>query len=314
MNRSLETITRVKRPAATRPRSSVTETRKTRRRPSMASRTASALHPGADRGRGQVADLDPVLHGAGALVEPAVEGRPGGLLGEQDDAGRGQHGDVGGAGGGRRVGVADHPLDGRGQTRMELHSRTIEGQCGRGRKEPSPASVSPDKKPRNRALAARRKDPPVVEESVLQRVLAAALRSGGDFAEVYVEDRRNAGARLDDGKIEEFTAGRERGAGIRVVAGAVHRLRPHVGPVGEGADRSGPGRRRRRPGRRGPHHRPGPRSPAGRRRRTRSGSCPSRSRSSARPRSCAGPTTPPGPPAAPSARCRPPTPTPASGC
>ena len=103
----------------------------------------------------------------------------------------------------------------------------------------------------------------MVEESVLQRVLTAALRSGGEFAEVYVEDRRNAGARLDDGKIEEFTAGRERGAGIRVVSGLVHRLRPHVGPVGEGADRGGPGRRRRRPGRRGPHHRPGLRGPPG---------------------------------------------------
>jgi len=60
----------------------------------------------------------------------------------------------------------------------------------------------------------------VVEESVLQRVLAAALRNGGEFAEIYVEDRRNSGARLDDGKIEEFTAGREKGAGIRVVAGS----------------------------------------------------------------------------------------------
>ena len=60
----------------------------------------------------------------------------------------------------------------------------------------------------------------MVEESVLQRVLGAALRSGGEFAEVYVEDRRTAGARLDDGRIEEFTAGRERGAGIRVVAGS----------------------------------------------------------------------------------------------
>ncbi len=59
----------------------------------------------------------------------------------------------------------------------------------------------------------------MIEESVLQRVLAAALRTGGEFAEVFVEDRRNAGARLDDGRIEEFTAGRERGAGIRVVSG-----------------------------------------------------------------------------------------------
>jgi TldD protein len=60
----------------------------------------------------------------------------------------------------------------------------------------------------------------VVEESVLSRVLSAALRTGGEFAEVYVEDRRSSGARLDDGRIEEFTAGRERGAGIRVVSGA----------------------------------------------------------------------------------------------
>jgi TldD protein len=59
----------------------------------------------------------------------------------------------------------------------------------------------------------------VVEKSVLQRVLSAALRTGGEFAEVFVEDRRNSGARLDDGRIEEFTAGRERGAGIRVVSG-----------------------------------------------------------------------------------------------
>jgi TldD protein len=60
----------------------------------------------------------------------------------------------------------------------------------------------------------------VVEESVLGRVLSAALRTGGEFAEVFVEDRRSSGARLDDGRIEEFTAGRERGAGIRVVSGA----------------------------------------------------------------------------------------------
>ncbi len=59
----------------------------------------------------------------------------------------------------------------------------------------------------------------MVEETVLQRVLSTALRTGGEFAEVFVEDRRSTGARLDDQKIEEFTAGRERGAGIRVVRG-----------------------------------------------------------------------------------------------
>jgi TldD protein len=59
----------------------------------------------------------------------------------------------------------------------------------------------------------------VIEEAVLQRVLGAALRTGGDFAEVFAEDRRSSVARLDDGRVEELTSGRERGAGIRVVAG-----------------------------------------------------------------------------------------------
>jgi len=59
----------------------------------------------------------------------------------------------------------------------------------------------------------------VIEPSVAQRVLAAALRSGGDFAEVFVEDRRTTSAVLDDGKVEQLASGHERGAGIRVVSG-----------------------------------------------------------------------------------------------
>jgi len=59
----------------------------------------------------------------------------------------------------------------------------------------------------------------MVDEGVLQRVLAASLRTGGEFAEVYVEDKRSSSAALDDGKVEEVTSGRDRGAGVRVVAG-----------------------------------------------------------------------------------------------
>jgi len=59
----------------------------------------------------------------------------------------------------------------------------------------------------------------LIEESILQRTLQTALRHGGDFAEVFAEDRRSASARLDDAKVEEFVSGRERGAGIRVVRG-----------------------------------------------------------------------------------------------
>ena len=60
----------------------------------------------------------------------------------------------------------------------------------------------------------------MIEKQVLQRVLGAALRGGGELAEVFAEDRRTSTARLDDAKVEELTSGRERGAGIRVVAGA----------------------------------------------------------------------------------------------
>jgi TldD protein len=59
----------------------------------------------------------------------------------------------------------------------------------------------------------------VIDEAVVGTVLDAALRTGGDFAEVYVEDRRGSAARLDDGRVEDLASGRERGAGIRVVAG-----------------------------------------------------------------------------------------------
>jgi TldD protein len=58
----------------------------------------------------------------------------------------------------------------------------------------------------------------LIEEAILQRTLQTALRHGGEFAEVFAEDRRVASARLDDGKVEEFVSGRERGAGIRVVS------------------------------------------------------------------------------------------------
>lgn len=59
----------------------------------------------------------------------------------------------------------------------------------------------------------------VLDPSSLQRALATALATGGDFAEVFVEDKRISSARLDDRRVEELTSGRDRGAGIRVVVG-----------------------------------------------------------------------------------------------
>jgi TldD protein len=59
----------------------------------------------------------------------------------------------------------------------------------------------------------------VIDSDVLERVLAGAVRGGADFAEVYAEDKRSTSAALDDGRVEQVTSGRDRGAGIRVVAG-----------------------------------------------------------------------------------------------
>jgi TldD protein len=59
----------------------------------------------------------------------------------------------------------------------------------------------------------------VIEQDVLERVLGTALRKGGDFAEVYAEDKASTSAGLDEGRVEQDTSGRDRGAGIRVVSG-----------------------------------------------------------------------------------------------
>jgi len=59
----------------------------------------------------------------------------------------------------------------------------------------------------------------MIEESTVQRALDVALARGGEFAEVFVEDKRSSSGRFDDGRIEELGSGRTRGAGIRVVVG-----------------------------------------------------------------------------------------------
>lgn len=59
----------------------------------------------------------------------------------------------------------------------------------------------------------------MIEEPIVERVLAEAASTGADFAEIFAEDRRSSSALLDDGRIEELSSGRDRGAGIRVVVG-----------------------------------------------------------------------------------------------
>ena len=59
----------------------------------------------------------------------------------------------------------------------------------------------------------------MLDADLVNRTLTAAMRTGADFAEIFAEDRRSASAMLDDGRVEEVVSGRDRGAGIRVVAG-----------------------------------------------------------------------------------------------
>src|SRR3990170_817379 len=56
----------------------------------------------------------------------------------------------------------------------------------------------------------------VLDRDLAADVLRAARVRGGDFAELFVEERVGISVRLDDSKIEEITTGQDRGAGVRV--------------------------------------------------------------------------------------------------
>ncbi|HSI79551.1 MAG TPA: TldD/PmbA family protein [Solirubrobacterales bacterium] len=60
---------------------------------------------------------------------------------------------------------------------------------------------------------------PLIAPEVAERVLASALASGGDFAEVFCEQRDGLGLAIDESRVERPQRGAERGAGVRVVAG-----------------------------------------------------------------------------------------------
>jgi TldD protein len=53
----------------------------------------------------------------------------------------------------------------------------------------------------------------------LDELIKTALRNGGDFAEVFIEESRGTSITCEDNKIEKITSGIEAGAGIRVICG-----------------------------------------------------------------------------------------------
>ena len=59
----------------------------------------------------------------------------------------------------------------------------------------------------------------MLNKALLEDIINAALSTGGDFAEVFVEDRYNTSLYLIGGKVEDGMTGRDFGVGIRIFNG-----------------------------------------------------------------------------------------------
>jgi TldD protein len=58
-----------------------------------------------------------------------------------------------------------------------------------------------------------------MDKQVLKEALDAALANGGDFADIFIENKQTTGIRCEAGKIERVQSGLDIGAGIRVLSG-----------------------------------------------------------------------------------------------
>ena len=72
----------------------------------------------------------------------------------------------------------------------------------------------------------------LVDADVGARVLERALSRGGDFAELFCEDRRGFTLSIDESRVERPQSGSERGAGVRVIDGEETRF-AHVDGLAE---------------------------------------------------------------------------------
>lgn len=59
----------------------------------------------------------------------------------------------------------------------------------------------------------------MIKQSIIENVLEAALSTGGDFSEVFIEDKFMNMMELQGGKIEKSISGRDFGIGIRIFSG-----------------------------------------------------------------------------------------------
>ncbi|MED4400012.1 TldD/PmbA family protein [Metabacillus fastidiosus] len=59
----------------------------------------------------------------------------------------------------------------------------------------------------------------MLQEAITERVLHAALETGGDFSEIFVEDKRGTFLNMIGGTVEKAVSGRDFGVGIRIIKG-----------------------------------------------------------------------------------------------
>ena len=59
----------------------------------------------------------------------------------------------------------------------------------------------------------------MLKENIARQVIAEALKTGGDFAEIFLEDRQNNNISMLSGKVESVNSRRLHGAGVRVFSG-----------------------------------------------------------------------------------------------
>lgn len=59
----------------------------------------------------------------------------------------------------------------------------------------------------------------MVDKQILKEVLGIALSNGGDFADIFMEEKQSTGIGMEAGRIERVNSGVDAGAGIRVLSG-----------------------------------------------------------------------------------------------
>ena len=61
----------------------------------------------------------------------------------------------------------------------------------------------------------------MLSKSNLEEILHVALSTGGDFADIFIEDANGTIVACEDNKIERITTGNSHGAGVRVIKNKV---------------------------------------------------------------------------------------------